>query len=323
MKSNTNRRYIKVVIVAFAIIYFVGFVLVPKAVAQGVFEIVLFYRTRFEVLGQSPKGYHYTDLFDVYAKEITEIIMGNSSLIWESIDVLVRWQPNLDALVNGHGDEAVISEDDVASVKNYLNLIVQHASPELKSVIEEELSATPLEDTVGMTMNQAWAYLNEDPRFQVQILEPQEFTYLKPDSTIAIASIFSENSNYEIGFDEETWALSSWNNEVASSWVAENHDLSDCILTIPRSISNPYLTLDVSYKTLGDVKYKVQTADIKTKKKVMTLYILYQPIDIAGQPLQEDHPPFILYSGDTNVAQCIEQSEVALASLHFVSDADP
>lgn len=321
MKSNANRRYIKVMIVVFAIIYFVGFVLIPKAVAQGVIDIVLFYRARFEVLGQSPMGHHYTELFDVYAEEITGIVMSNSSLPWESIDILVRWQPNLDALVNGHGDEAVISEDDVASVKNYLNLIVQHASPELKSVIEEELSATPLEDTVGMTMNQAWAYLNEDVRFQAQELEPQGFPYLKPNSANTVAGVSTDNFNYEIGFDEETWALSSWNNEVADSWVAENHDLSDCILTIPRSVSNPYLTLDVSYKTLGDVKYKVQTADIKIKK-VMTLYILYQPIDITGQPFQEDTPPFILYPGSTNAAQCIEQSEVALASLHFVSNAD-
>ena len=322
MKSNANRRYIKVMVVVFAIFYFVGFVLVPKTVAQGIFDIVLFYRVRFEVLGQSQKGHHYTDLFDSYAREITEIVMSNSFLTWESIDVLVKWQPNLDALVNGHGDDVVISGDEVTSVKSYLNLIVQHASPKLKSVIEEELSAPPLEDTVGMTMNQAWAYLNEDPRFQTQVLEPREFPYLKPDSTNTIADVVSENSNYEIGFDEKAWALSSWNNEVASSWVAENHDLSDCILTTPRSVSNPYMTLDTSYKTLGDVKYKVQTADIKTKK-VMIFYILYQPIEIAGQSLQEDHLPFILYPGGTNAAQCIKQSEVALASLHFMSDADP
>jgi hypothetical protein len=322
MRSKSIRQTITVLVVVFAIIYLVGFVVIPKTVAQGVFDFVLFYRVRFEVLGQSPMGHHYTDLFDVHGREITKILMNNSSLTWESVDVLIKWQPNLAALVNGHGDEAVISGEDVASVETYLDHLAQHASPELKSVIEEELSATPLEATVGMTMNQAWAYLNQDHRFQAQELEPQEFPSLKPGFASTVAGVFSDDLNYEIGFDEGTWAVSAWNNEVADSWVAENRALSVCILTTPWSVSDPYLTLDVSYKTLGDVNYKVQTADIKMKK-TMTVYILYQPIDMAGQPFREDTPPFILYPGITNAAQCIEQSEVALASLHLVSNANP
>jgi hypothetical protein len=321
MKSNINRRYIKVIIVVFTIIYFVGFVLIPKVVAQGVIDLILFYRVRFEVLGQSPKGHHYINLFDGYAQEITEILGSNPSLAWESIDVLLRFSPNLDALVNGHGDEVVISDDDVTSVKNYLNLIAQHASSELKSVIAEELSATPLETTAGMTMNQAWAYLNEDARFQDQVLELQYFPYLKSDSANIITGAFSENANYEISFNEENWILSSFNNGIEDSWIAENQNLSNCILTVPRSVSDPYLPLDVSYKTLGDVKYKVQTVDIDVKE-LMFLYILYQPIDIVGQPLQGDYPPFILYPQGSNTVQCIEQSEAVLASLHFVPVTD-
>lgn len=49
--------------------------------------------------------------------------MDNPSLTWESLDVLIRWQPNLEPLVNGHGDEVVISEGDVVSVSNYLHLL--------------------------------------------------------------------------------------------------------------------------------------------------------------------------------------------------------
>jgi hypothetical protein len=322
MKSNANRRYIKIAIIVSVIIYFIGFVLIPKAIAQGTLDLVLFYRVRFEALGQSPKGHHYTNLFDVYTREITEIIMSDSSLTWKSIDVLIKWQPNLDALVNGRGGDVIISEDAVSSVENYLVLIAQHASPELKSVIDEELLATPLEDMAGMTMNEAWAYLNEDPRFQDQILELHKLPTLKPDSPGTLSGSFSENSKYEIDFDEETWVLSSWNNGVADSWIAENLDMSDCTLTNPRSVSNPYDNMDISYKTLGNVKYKVETDNLPIKRKVMTLYILYQPIEMAGQQLQEDRPPFILYPGISNTAQCIEQSESALASLHFVPDSD-
>ncbi len=323
MKSSANRRYITVMIVVLAIIYFVAFVLVPKAVAQGFFNLVLYYRVRFEVLGQSSQGQHYTDLFDTHALELTETIMSNPSLTWESINVLIRWQPNLEPLVNGHGDEVIISKADAASVNKYLHLLAQHANPELKLILEEELSVTPLEDLAGMTMNQAWAYLNEDPRFQDQILESQEFPVLKPDSANTLTGFFSENYKYEIDFDKETWALSSWNNGVADSWIAENLDMSDCTLTTPRSVSNPYASLDISYKTLGNVKYKVQMDNLPLKGKVMTLYLLYQPIDIAGQTLPEDYLPFALYPGDSNTAQCIGQSEAALASLHFVADVEP
>jgi hypothetical protein len=317
MKSKAKRGYIQVIIVVAAIVFFVGFVLIPKAVAEGRVHAVLFYRVRFEVLGQTPKGLYYTHLFDVHVEQIANIFMSHSSLKVDFIDSLVRWQPNLKALVNGRGDEVVISEDDVASITNYLNRLAQHASPGLQSVIEEELAATPLEGTIGMTINQAWAYLNEDPRFQAQVLVPQEFPYLKADSTNIIAGAFSETSKYEISFGEETWALSAWNNGVAASWVAENQDLSDCVLTTPRSVLEPYWTLEVSYKTLGDTRYEVRTADTKIKE-LGILYILYQPIDIAGQPFQENHPPFILYPGLSNAAQCIEQSEGVLASLYLV-----
>lgn len=322
MTSKAIRRYVIVLVVVLAVISFVTLVLVPTAVAQGVLNLVLYYRVRFEVLGQSSQGLHYTDLFDSNAREITETIMNNSSLTWESINVLVRWQPNLEPLVNGHGDAVIISEADVASVNNYLHLLVQHASPELKLVLEEELAAKPLEDLAGMTMNQAWAYLNDDPRFRNQILESQELPVLKPDSTSILTGSFSENSQYEIDFDEGTWALSSWNNGVADSWIAESLDVSDCTLTTPRSVSNPYAILDISYKTLGNVQYKVQTYDFKLKK-VMTLYILYQPIEVAGQSLQEGYLPFILYPGDSNPAQCIEQSEAALGSLYLIHNVEP
>lgn len=318
MKSNVNRRYIKITIIISVIAYFVGFVLIPKTIAQGNLNLVLLYRVRFETLGQSPKGHHYTNLFDVYAREITEILMSDSSLTLKSIDVLVKWQPNLDALVNGRGDDVIISKDAVSSVENYLDIIVQHASPELKYVIDKERLATPLGDMAGMTMNEAWAYLNNDFRFQVR----QEFPYPKQDSANTIVGIFSTNSNFTINFDEETWALFSWNNGVADSWIAKNRNLSDCILTTPRSTSDPYMNLGISYKTLGDVKYKVQTANFRIGKVATTSYILYQPIEIMGQQIQEDRPPFILYSGTSNTAQCIEQSEFAISSLHFLSNSD-
>jgi hypothetical protein len=322
MKSKAIRRSITVLVVVLAVIGFVPFVLVPKAVAQGVLNLVLYYRVRFEVLGQSLQGLHYTDLFDSNAQEITKTIMTDSSLTWESINILVRWQPDLESLVNGHGDEVILSESDVASVNNYLHLLAQHASPELKSVLEEELSAKPLEDLTGMNMNQAWTYLNDDSRFHNQILESKEFPVLKRGSTSILTGSSSENSKYEIDFDEETWALSSWNNGVADSWIAENLDVSDCTLTTPRSVSNPYAILDTSYKTLGNVKYKVETYDFQLKK-VTTLYILFQPIDVAGQPIQEDFLPFILYPGDSSPAQCIAQGEAALGSLFLVSTAGP
>lgn len=319
MKSNAKRRYLKVILFVSAIIYVVTFILVPKVVARGRLNLVLLYRVRFEVLGQSSKGLHYTNLHDAYARQITEIIMSDSSLKWEGFEVIVRWQPNLDALVNGYGDEVIISEEDVTSAMNFLNLLAQHASPGLQSVIEQELAATPLEATIGMTMNQAWTYLNEDLRFQAQAWVPQEFPDLTAGSTDIIAGAFSETSHYEMAFDDETWALSSWNNGVAGSWAAENDDLSDCVLTTPRIVSDPFSPLEVSYKTLGDVEYEVRAADTKITR-LGILYILYQPISIAGQPAQGNPPPFIVYPGVSDAAQCIEQSETVLASLYFVID---
>jgi hypothetical protein len=318
MKSNRIRRSIAVLLVLLGILYFVAFALVPKAVAQTIPNLALYYRVRFEVFGQSAQGQHYTDLFDATNLEIGETIFNNPSLLQESIYLLLRWESNMGPFVNGHGDEVVISKEDVTRMQNYLHLLAQHAPPRLSSVIEEELAATPLKDLAGMTMNQAWARLNEDPRFQDRILDSQRYPALKPDSTNAIIGSFSEHSQYEINFDKEIWAVSAWNNGVADSWMAENRNVSDCILTTPRSVSNPYDTLRVSQKSLGNVIYEVQT-DIIYSSEI--LYVVYRPINIAGQLPQSGYS-FILYPGNSNPAQCIEQTEAVLAATRFVPPID-
>lgn len=319
MKSNTIRRSIAVLFVVLAILYFVGFILVPKAVAQTIPDLVLYYRVRFEVLGQSAQGQHYTNLFDANNLELTEAILNNPSLLRDSIYLLVRWQPNMEHFVNGHGDEVVISDEDVASMQNYLHLLAESAQPKLRSVVEEEFLVMPWEDLAGMTMNQAWARLNEDPRFHDQTLEPQRYPDLKPDSTNTIIGSFAGNSQYEIDFDKETWTVSAWNNGVANSWMAVNRTVSDCTLTTPRSVSNPYDTLSVSKKALGNAIYEVQTI---TSYGEGILYIVYKPINIQGQLPQPGYS-FILYPGSSNTPQCIEQSEAALASTRFVPAFDP
>jgi hypothetical protein len=315
MKQLLSKKYGKSRVGVFAAIFLIfspfAFVIIPQAVAQGTVSLVLFYRVRFEILGQSPKGEHYIQLFDTHTREITLILRDNPSMISESLSVLHQWQSNLDAMVNGRGDEVTISEEHVKSVMDYLDEIVKYTGPELKRTIEEELSITPLEATVGMTMNEAWRYLNNDSRF-IPLLAT--FPAYSPMPGRLVSPLY--NRVYTLDYNNELWNFLSLENGISNSWELVNFAMPDCALATPRSVFNPYLSLDITSKELRNIEYNVQTANTK----VGILYVLYQPTGYFDDIVQANQIFFIIYPGMIDPSKCIEQSESVLATLDFPVD---
>ena len=131
-----------------------------KTLQEALIDIQLFYRVRDEVLSQTPGGQRYIALYDAYGPEISALLEDNPTLRDEAVAVLQLWQPNLQALVDGQGDGAVITEEQVQAVQGFLDHLSAVGSPALRETIADERARRPLEQAAGMTMAQAWAYFN-------------------------------------------------------------------------------------------------------------------------------------------------------------------
>lgn len=323
MKKTTRRRFPKIItLLALGFLMYIGVssnqTRIVKAIAHN-FDIVLFWRVRFELLGQSPKGKHYIDLFDTHARQITDILIEHRSpLFVDSLSLLNMWTPNLKALVNGNGDGVKITDEQVAAVVAYLDKISQWANPELKSTIATEMSITPLEMTVGLTMNQAWVYLNQDPRFPVQADLP-DISVSKPEPVSAdrFHWVVPEFPVYSIDFENTVWDFLTWDNGVSLSWEFANRSVPDCVVTTPKTLSDPYSRFLVEPKTLGDFQYYSRLSGDPD----LIFYIVYGQFDASstGSNQLPQGLLFIIYPGYGDSANCIAQSEALISNVHFTA----
>jgi len=132
-------------------------------------EIQLLYRVQDEVLSQTSMGRYYIWRYYSTGAEISGLLAKDPELTSEAIETLQLWEPNLRALVDGKGYTAIITGEQLEAVLTFLNHLYTLASPQLQEIIAGELSYKPLEQTIGMSMDEAWAYLNS---FPVEMLPP-------------------------------------------------------------------------------------------------------------------------------------------------------
>jgi hypothetical protein len=86
------------------------------------------------------------------------LLRNDENLKNEAVTVLQLWEPNLQALVDGAGADAVITSGQVQAVQTFLDHLYSAGSVELQQTIDTERAAKPLEQAVGMTMIQASTY---------------------------------------------------------------------------------------------------------------------------------------------------------------------
>lgn len=123
-------------------------------------DLQLFYRVRDELLAQTPEGRRFIELYNTYSPEVIQLAQADPSLATEARSLIQLWTPNLQALVDGNGDQAVITQEQINVIKDFADHLSVNASPELKQDIAEILAQHPLDPLVNKTTNEAWAYLN-------------------------------------------------------------------------------------------------------------------------------------------------------------------
>jgi hypothetical protein len=120
----------------------------------------LLYRVRDEVMNQSAEGQRLTDLFYAYAPNLAQVFIAEPALYDEGVLIIKSFVPGLQAMLDETGDAVLITENQVTNMQAFLDELAELGDPDLQSIIQAELARRPLQSMIGMTMNDAWVYLN-------------------------------------------------------------------------------------------------------------------------------------------------------------------
>ncbi|MCJ7825169.1 MAG: hypothetical protein MUP44_09740, partial [Anaerolineales bacterium] len=115
----------------------------------------VYWRVHDEVLLPTEIGRHYIDLFFKYSPELCRLSPASPAFHEEAFSLIFMFEPWLKALVEGQGDDVIVTMEMVTRVQTYLDHIYEKASPELRQTLYEERARFPLENLVGLSMEEA------------------------------------------------------------------------------------------------------------------------------------------------------------------------
>jgi len=123
-----------------------------------------------EILQKTPAGQYYESLFWKHNDELIEIAYDYPQHAIEFSDVTLKFVPELEAFLDGEGDTVYLTSEHIESLKAELAWFASVGSPSLREDIQTELERYPLDQFVGMTMSEAFDFVNSSWTFDT-ILE--------------------------------------------------------------------------------------------------------------------------------------------------------
>ncbi len=117
-----------------------------------------------QVLYPTERGRHYIDLFWQHGLEISGIIFSDATIQDEAQGIIFLFEPSLRALVDGHGDEVTVTEEMARRAANFLTILEERGSTELRTAIQAERAVTPFEPLIGLTFEEARLLLVGPPQ---------------------------------------------------------------------------------------------------------------------------------------------------------------
>jgi hypothetical protein len=134
---------------------------VVKAFSERSDYLEIIYRTETDLLQRTEVSRYYHDMSLRHNSELIDMLHNMTpSEIAEAVYIIDLWMPNMRSLLNGEGDTAIITEEQVDRMTNYLLFIASRGSPSLRNDITMEMERLQLQDFIGMTMTQAWVRLH-------------------------------------------------------------------------------------------------------------------------------------------------------------------
>lgn len=122
----------------------------------GLQSLETFERVRDEILTGSPAGRHFLAGYYAHDREVFTLLFTDGTLRGAALTLLALWEPHLQALVEGEGERAVITGEQVDAIDAFLDQLDAVGSPSLRQMIAAERAAVgPLSGLVGRTMDEA------------------------------------------------------------------------------------------------------------------------------------------------------------------------
>jgi hypothetical protein len=116
------------------------------------------------LFASSPGGEAYIDLYLQHGSEMGQIGLDDPQLLWDAYGTLQNFLPGLEALVQGQGDDILITQEMVDDGLDIWQRIAAVSSPELAATINNELAqSNNLQDFVGLTFAEWVAALGVVP----------------------------------------------------------------------------------------------------------------------------------------------------------------
>jgi len=139
-----------------------------------------------EVMPTTPAGQYYQSLAGQHTEEAFQLMMAHPERFEEFWRVADMFIPGLEALVNGKDHPVRITTEQVERLNAQLNWYASLGSQALREDIQREQQRLPLDHFVGMTVSEAWEFINSHwtPDMVVQPTPTPEITPPTPELVI-------------------------------------------------------------------------------------------------------------------------------------------
>lgn len=121
------------------------------------------YRVRDQLLNGTAMGEHYRKLYEQHTGRISWLLLLNSELRATGGSILKAVTPGLNHLMDGQGDQDIITQELVDDVLSFLERLAKEdrakGGGELAGTIERERARIDWDRLVGMTYEEAWQYI--------------------------------------------------------------------------------------------------------------------------------------------------------------------
>lgn len=123
--------------------------------------VATLYRTRDQLLEETPTGQHYRALYYRHTGRISYLLLRDAELRAMGRRILQEVTPGLNRLLDGKGEQALITHEVVAEVITFLKRLAEaDKGGALAQTIEQEMKRVDLQGLTGMTFEEAWKRIN-------------------------------------------------------------------------------------------------------------------------------------------------------------------
>ena len=119
----------------------------------------LFARVEVEIMLPTPHGRYYNDLYWKHYKELGQILRAHPSYRDDMYRLMHLYVPLIEATLDGRGGQAHITQEQVDELQSFFDKVWAAAGEELRADIERELARTPLQNYVGLSMDETLVYI--------------------------------------------------------------------------------------------------------------------------------------------------------------------